>query len=389
MAKNNNFTILNKQAQELWNDASYGVVEETSRRISEAEKAMSVSQKEAAQVQRDVSARFFQDTEAALISTQKGSVRNPALAELGNELIWGIYHSSATVENAKDRKERKDASIQTSSLEKSLSELYTVIDLGKENDPLFLLEYFGRDGMKFPGQPGGMALVGGETPVWCKTMVIRNGLDGQNSTEKYYIGKDGEVRLNYSGGILNGETIDKPALQWLAYDPGLILDMKEENMKMLQAPSALDAENKPVSILDKSFQYNDAYLLLDQAYKEVSDDGKTQTEFIPANMAKIIQSIKPKVNARATALLADYTMANVVWRNVFNKEEDLKFTVAPNGNNIDEKQQAEFQKLTLESVKPLLSTVAMGATTEVVKEEVKSDAVEKKLSSDELISKYA
>ena len=389
MAKNNNFTILNKQAQELWNDASYGVVKETSRRISEAEEAMSVSQKEAAQVQRDVSARFFQDTEAALISAQKGSVRNPALADLGNELIWGIYHSSATVENAKDRKERRDASIQTSSLEKSLSELYTVIDLGKENDPLFLLEYFGRDGMKFPGQPGGMALVGGETPVWCKTMVIRNGLDGKNSTEKYYIGKDGEVRLSYSGGILNGETIDKPALQWLAYDPGLILDMKEENMKMLQAPSALDAENNPVSILDKSFQYNDAYLLLDQAYKEVSDDGKTQTEFIPANMAKVIQSIKPKVNARATALLADYTMANVVWRNVFNKEEDLKFTVAPNGNNIDEKQQAEFQKLTLESVKPLLSTVAMGATTEVVKEEVKSDTVEKKLSSDELISKYA
>jgi molecular chaperone GrpE (heat shock protein) len=156
MAKNNNFTVINKQAQELWNDASYGVVKETSRRISEAEKAMSRSQKEAAQVQRDVSARFFQDTEAALINTQKGSVRNPALAELGNELIWGIYHSSATVENAKDRTERRDASIQTSSLEKSLAELYTVIDLGKENDPLFLLEYFGRDRMKFPGQPGGI-----------------------------------------------------------------------------------------------------------------------------------------------------------------------------------------------------------------------------------------
>ena len=44
---------------------------------------------------------------------------------------------------------------------------------------MFLLEYFGRDGMKFPGQPGGMALVGGETPTWCKTMVIRNGLDGE------------------------------------------------------------------------------------------------------------------------------------------------------------------------------------------------------------------
>lgn len=45
MAKNNNFTVINKQAQELWNDASYGVVKETSRRISEAEKAMSGSQK--------------------------------------------------------------------------------------------------------------------------------------------------------------------------------------------------------------------------------------------------------------------------------------------------------------------------------------------------------
>ena len=376
MAKNNNFTVINKQAQELWNDASYGVVKETSRRISEAEKAMSGSQKKAAQVQRDVSARFFQDTEAALINTQKGSVRNPALAELGNELIWGIYHSSATVENAKDRTERRDASIQTSSLEKSLAELYTVIDLGKENDPLFLLEYFGRDGMKFPGQPGGMALVGGETPTWCKTMVIRNGLDGENSTERYYIGKDGEVRLSYSGGILDGETVDKPAVQWLAYDPGLIIDIKSENMKMLQTPSALDVDGQPVSVLDKTFQYNDAYLLLDKAYKEVSDDGKTQTEFIPANMAKVIQSIKPKANARATALLADYTMANVVWRNVFNKEEDLKFTVAPNGNNINEKQQAEFQKLMLESVKPLLPTVAMGATTEVAKEEVQPEMVE-------------
>ena len=376
MAKNNNFTVINKQAQELWNDASYGVVKETSRRISEAEKAMSGSQKKAAQVQRDVSARFFQDTEAALINTQKGSVRNPALAELGNELIWGIYHSSATVENAKDRTERRDASIQTSSLEKSLAELYTVIDLGKENDPLFLLEYFGRDGMKFPGQPGGMALVGGETPTWCKTMVIRNGLDGENSTERYYIGKDGEVRLSYSGGILDGETVDKPAVQWLAYDPGLIIDIKSENMKMLQTPSALDVDGQPVSVLDKTFQYNDAYLLLDKAYKEVSDDGKTQTEFIPANMAKVIQSIKPKANARATALLADYTMANVVWRNVFNKEEDLKFTVAPNGNNINEEQQAEFQKLMLESVKPLLPTVAMGATTEVAKEEVQPEMVE-------------
>ena len=96
-------------------------------------------------------------------------------------------------------------------------------------------------------------------------------------------------------------------------------------------------------------------------------------------MPKIVQSIKPKMKAKANALLADYTAANVVWRNVFNKEEDLKFTVAPNGNNVNEKQQAEFQKLMFESVKPLLPTVAVGATTEVVKEEVQPEMVEEEV----------
>jgi hypothetical protein len=376
MAENNNFTTINKQVNKIWDDAAYGVVKEVSSSISKAEASMSKSQKEAAQVQRDVSARFFQDTEAALVQTQKGSIRNPSLAELGNELIWGIYHSSATVENAKDRTERRDASIQTGSLEKSLQELYKVIELGKENDPLFLLEYFGRDGMKFPGQPGGMALVGGETPTWCKTMVIRSGLDGGNSEEKYYIGKDGEVRLRYSGSILNGEIVDKPALQWLAYDPGLILDLKGDNIKMLQSPSTLDSAGEPIGILDKSLQYNDPFLLLDKAYQEISDDGKTQTEFIPANMSMIIQSIKPKLRAKASSLLSDYTLANNVWRNVFNMEEDLKFTVAPNGNNVNEEQQVEFQKLMLESVKPLLPVVALGATTDVIKKEVQPEMVE-------------
>ena len=95
MAENNNFTTINKQVNKIWDDAAYGVVEEVSSVISKAEASMSKSQKEAAQVQRDVSSRFFQNTEAALIQTQKGSIRNPALAELGNELIWGIYHSSA------------------------------------------------------------------------------------------------------------------------------------------------------------------------------------------------------------------------------------------------------------------------------------------------------
>lgn len=379
MAENNNFTVINKQAEQIWSDAAYGVVEETSKTISKAKAFMSESQREAAQVQKDVSARFFKDTEAALAQTQKGSIRNPSLSELGNDIIWGIYHTTTALENSKDRKESKDASVQLSSLNKSLSELYKVIELGKENDPLFLLEYFGRDGMKFPGQPGGMALVGGETPIWNKTMVIRNGLDGENSKETYYIGEDDEIRLKYTGKILDGKTVDKSALQWLAYDPGIILDLKSENVKMLQQPSALDAKGEPVSILDKSLQYNDAYLLLDKAYQQVSDDGKTQTEFIPANMSKVVQSIKPKMKAKASALLADYTAANVVWRNVFNKEEDLKFTVAPNGNNVNEKQQAEFQKLMFESVKPLLPTVAIGATTEVVKEEVQPEVVKEEV----------
>jgi hypothetical protein len=51
------------------------------------------------------------------------------------------------------------------------------------------------------------------------------------------------------------------------------------------------------------------------------------------------------------------------------------FSVAPNGNNVDKNQQIEFQKLMFESLKPLLPTVAVGATTEVVKE-VKPEATE-------------
>ena len=74
--------------------------------------------------------------------------------------------------------------------------------------------------------------------------------------------------------------------------------------------------------------------------------------------------------------MKDYTLANIVWRNNFNKEEDIKFTVAPNGNNIDAEQQAEFQKLMFESIKPMLPVVAMGETTEVVKEEVQPEMVE-------------
>ena len=56
--------------------------------------------------------------------------------------------------------------------------------------------------------------------------------------------------------------------------------------------------------------------------------------------------------------------------------EDLIFSVAPNGNNVDKNQQIEFQKLMFGSLKPLLPTVAVGATTEVVKEEVQPEMVE-------------
>jgi hypothetical protein len=145
---------------------------------------------------------------------------------------------------------------------------------------------------------------------------------------------------------------------------------------MLQEPSALDVNGEPTSILDKSLQYNDAYLLLDRKYVEISKDGKSQTEFTPANMAKILNDTKFRSSAKAEALLAVYTEANRVWRNNFGMPEDLRFTVAPNGNNVDEEQQVEFQKLMFESLKPLLPTVAVGATTEVVKEEVQPESTE-------------
>jgi hypothetical protein len=52
------------------------------------------------------------------------------------------------------------------------------------------------------------------------------------------------------------------------------------------------------------------------------------------------------------------------------------FSVAPNGNNVDKNQQIEFQKLMFESLKPLLPTVAVGATTEVVQEQPKPEVIE-------------
>ena len=59
-----------------------------------------------------------------------------------------------------------------------------------------------------------MALVGGETPIWCKTMVIRNGLATEDSKEEYYIGDDDEIRLKYTGKILGGITVDKPSYDY-------------------------------------------------------------------------------------------------------------------------------------------------------------------------------
>ena len=374
--KKNNFTTINNEANKIWNNSVSALEQTTSDSISKAYKSMSSSQKEAANVQKDTAFKFFNDTEAALKNIKKGGIKNPSLAQLGNSLIWGIYYAEAKLENAKSKKEANEASNAIHTLNKSLEELYAVIELGKDTDSMFMVEYFGLEDAKNPGQPGGMALVGRDTLEWCKTMVIRSGLAGDNAKEEYYVGDDGDIRLRYTGEILDGRSVDHPAIQWLSYDPGVILDLKGENIKMLQEPSSMDQNGEPVSILDKSMQYNDAYLLLDKKYMEISKDGKTQTEFIPANMAKILNDTKSRSSAKATALLAKYDEANRAWRNNFGMPEDLIFSVAPNGNNVDKNQQIEFQKLMFGSLKPLLPTVAVGATTEVVKEEVQPEMVE-------------
>jgi hypothetical protein len=92
-------------------------------------------------------------------------------------------------------------------------------------------------------------------------------------------------------------------------------------------------------------------------------------------MAKVLNDTKFRSSAKASSLLEDYNEANRVWRNNFGMPEDLRFTVAPNGNNVDKEQQVYFQKLMFESLKPLLPTVAVGATTEVIKE-VKPEVTE-------------
>ena len=378
-AKQSTFTSVNKEANELWTSAVDNLGVDTAESIRKNKASMSASQEEAATTQRDVAARLFDNQEEALKNIKKGGINNPSLSKLGNDLIWGIYHADTAVAQAGTREERNDAGVALSSLNKSLTELYQIIEIGKDTDAMFMVEYFGLEDAKNPGQAEGMALVGRDTPVWCKTMAIRNGLAGDDASEEYYIGDDGEIRLKYAGSLLDGMTVDKPALTWLAYDPGVILNLKAENIKMLQTPSSLDVDGKQVSIIDKSLQYNDAYLLLDKKYLEVSKDGKMQTEFIPANMAKIINDTKAKSTARANSLLNNYEDANRTWRNNFNKEEDLKFGVAANGKNIDADQQAEFQELMFSSLKPLLPTVAVGQTTEVVKEKVQPEMVEEEV----------
>ena len=377
--KKNNFTTINNEANKIWNNSVSALEQTTSDSISKAYRSMSSSQKEAANVQKDTAFKFFNDTEAALKNIKKGGIKNPSLGQLGNSLIWGIYYAEAKLENAKSKKEANEASNAIYTLNKSLEELYAVIELGRDTDSMFMVEYFGLEDTKNPGQPGGMALVGRDTLEWCKTMVIRSGLAGDNAREEYYVGDDGDIRLRYTGEILNGRSVDHPAIQWLSYDPGIVLDLKGENIKMLQEPSSMDQNGEPVSILDKSMQYNDAYLLLDKKYMEVSKDGKTQTEFIPANMAKILNDTKSRSSAKATALLSKYDEANRVWRNNFGMPEDLVFSVAPNGNNVDKNQQIEFQKLMFESLKPLLPTVAVGATTEVVQEQPKPEVIEEEV----------
>ncbi len=377
--KQNTFTSVNKEANKIWNTATENLSVDTAKSISKQMYSMSASQKEAATTQRNIAARLFDNQEEALKNIKKGGIRNPSLAKLGNDLIWGIYHADAAMANAKTKKESNDASVASSSLNKSLQELYKIIEIGKDTDAMFMQEYFGLEGAKNPGQPSGMALVGRDTPLWCKTMAIRSGLAGNDANEEYLVGEDGEIRLKYTGSILNSEVVDKPALTWLAYDPGVILDLKAENIKMLQAPSTLNVDGEQIGIIDNSLQYNDAYLLLDQKYLEVSSDGKMQTEFIPANMAKIVNDTKARSMARANALLNNYDEANRVWRNNFNMEEDLKFAVAANGKNVDAGQQAEFQELMFGSLKELLPTVAVGKTTEVVQEQPKPEVVEEEV----------
>jgi hypothetical protein len=95
--ENNNFARINKEANKIWQNALSGLEKSTSESISKAYASMSPSQKEAARVQRNVAARLFNDQESALNNIKKGGIKNPSLAELGNNLIWGIYHATGKI----------------------------------------------------------------------------------------------------------------------------------------------------------------------------------------------------------------------------------------------------------------------------------------------------
>ena len=158
--KQNTFTSVNKEANKIWSTATENLAVDTAKSISKQMSSMSASQKEAATTQRNIAARLFDNQEEALKNIKKGGIRNPSLAKLGNDLIWGIYHADAAAAQAKTRKERNDADVALSSLNKSLQELYNIIEIGKDTDAVFMQEYFGLEGAKSPGQPGGMAGLG-------------------------------------------------------------------------------------------------------------------------------------------------------------------------------------------------------------------------------------
>ena len=139
-AKQNTFTSVNKEANKIWAVAVDNLGLDTVKSINKNKASMSASQKEAATTQRDVAAKLFDDQEQALKNMKKGGINNPSLAKLGNDLIWGIYHADAAMTNAKTKKESNDASVASSSLNKSLQELYQIIEIGKDTDSMFMNE---------------------------------------------------------------------------------------------------------------------------------------------------------------------------------------------------------------------------------------------------------
>ena len=65
-AKQNTFTSVNKEANSIWANATKNLGDDTTKAIKLEGTSMSASQKEAATVQRNVSARLFDNQEEAL-----------------------------------------------------------------------------------------------------------------------------------------------------------------------------------------------------------------------------------------------------------------------------------------------------------------------------------